>query len=300
MAERHAYVLGLNTYDHDVSACLLRDGKIAFAIAKERITREKNASGFYQEVIDYCLNAEGIQLDDVELVVRNCYIMPVEEMEGRLQNHEVPFYLPEKDRARAKQHPLYRASSSKVVTVSHHLAHAYSAFAVSPFDEGVVMVDTGAPGQAAKLQAAVRSLTRKPLRYLINSGPDADHAGGNGEMVTWAGGTSGPQAGNGGGRPPNVGTAVIAHENAYNRLINGSRELPALTGDGLPESTFFTPRKDIFANGAPVQLLHQPNAHTDGDVVVFFRGPDVVAAGDVFRTDRYPMVDIAQIGRAHV
>ena len=140
MAERHAYVLGLNTYDHDVSACLLRDGKIAFAIAKERITREKNASGFYQEVIDYCLNAEGIQLDDVELVVRNCYIMPVEEMEGRLQNHEVPFYLPEKDRARAKQHPLYRASSSKVVTVSHHLAHAYSAFAVSPFDEGVVMV----------------------------------------------------------------------------------------------------------------------------------------------------------------
>ena len=163
-------------------------------------------------------------------------------------------------------------------------------------DEGVVMVDTGAPGQAAKLQAAVRSLTRKPLRYLINSGPDADHAGGNGEMVTWAGGTSGPQAGNGGGRPPNVGTAVIAHENAYNRLINGSRELPALTGDGLPESTFFTPRKDIFANGAPVQLLHQPNAHTDGDVVVFFRGPDVVAAGDVFRTDRYPMVDIARSG----
>ena len=39
---------------------------IAFAIAKERITREKHASGFYQEVIDYCLDAEGITLDDVE------------------------------------------------------------------------------------------------------------------------------------------------------------------------------------------------------------------------------------------
>jgi predicted NodU family carbamoyl transferase len=38
---KHSYVLGLNTYDHDVSACLLRDGAIAFAIAKERITREK-------------------------------------------------------------------------------------------------------------------------------------------------------------------------------------------------------------------------------------------------------------------
>jgi predicted NodU family carbamoyl transferase len=41
MSRQHSYVLGLNTYDHDVSACLLRDGAIAFAIAKERITREK-------------------------------------------------------------------------------------------------------------------------------------------------------------------------------------------------------------------------------------------------------------------
>ena len=77
MPKQHTYVLGLNTYDHDVSACLLRDGVIAFAIAKERITREKHASGFYQEVIDYCLDAEGITLDDVDLIVRNCYILPV-------------------------------------------------------------------------------------------------------------------------------------------------------------------------------------------------------------------------------
>ena len=82
-SKQHIYVLGLNTYDHDVSACLLRDGVIAFAIAKEQITREKHASGFYREVIDYCLDAEGITLDDVDLVVRNCYILPVPEMEER-------------------------------------------------------------------------------------------------------------------------------------------------------------------------------------------------------------------------
>jgi len=68
MPKQHSYVLGLNTYDHDVSACLLRDGAIAFAIAKERITREKHATGFYKEVIDYCLDAEGIALDDVDLL----------------------------------------------------------------------------------------------------------------------------------------------------------------------------------------------------------------------------------------
>src|SRR6185312_466736 len=98
MSKKHTYVLGLNTYDHDVSACLLRDGEIAFAIAKERITREKHASGFYKEVIDYCLEAEGITLDDVDLVVRNCYILPVPEMEERLVYFDAPGFLPEFER----------------------------------------------------------------------------------------------------------------------------------------------------------------------------------------------------------
>ena len=136
-------MLGLNTYDHDVSACLLRDGAIAFAIAKERLTREKHATGFYREVIDYCLEAEGITLDDVDLVVRNCYILPVEEMEERLISHDMPAFLPESERRDAPKHPLYLADSSKVVSISHHLAHAYSAFAASPFEEGAVMIVDG-------------------------------------------------------------------------------------------------------------------------------------------------------------
>src|SRR3954464_9479030 len=101
MPKKHTYVLGLNTYDHDVSACLLRDGAIAFAIAKERITRAKHASGFYKEVIDYCLGAEGSTLDDVDLVVRNCYILPVQEMEERLVYVRTPGFLPEFERGDA-------------------------------------------------------------------------------------------------------------------------------------------------------------------------------------------------------
>lgn len=143
MPKHHIYVLGLNTYDHDVSACLLRDGAIAFAIAKERITREKHASGFYKEVIDYCLDAEGITLDDVDLVVRNCYILPVAEMEERLVYQDRPGFLAEFERAEALKHPLYLSRSDKVVSISHHLAHAYSAFAVSPFEEGAVMIVDG-------------------------------------------------------------------------------------------------------------------------------------------------------------
>ncbi|MEO8320430.1 MAG: carbamoyltransferase C-terminal domain-containing protein, partial [Bradyrhizobium sp.] len=143
MPKQHTYVLGLNTYDHDVSACLLRDGAIAFAIAKERITRAKHASGFYKEVIDYCLEAEGITLDDVDLIVRNCYIMPVPEMEERLVYFDAPGFLPEFERGDAAKHPLYLSKSDRVVSISHHLAHAYSAFAVSPFEEGVVMIVDG-------------------------------------------------------------------------------------------------------------------------------------------------------------
>jgi carbamoyltransferase len=143
MPKQHTYVLGLNTYDHDVSACLLRDGAIAFAIAKERITREKHATGFYKEVIDYCLDAEGITLDDVDLIVRNCYILPVAEMEARLVYQDMPGFLPEYERSEASRHPLYLSRSDKVISISHHLAHAYSAFAVSPFEAGAVMVVDG-------------------------------------------------------------------------------------------------------------------------------------------------------------
>lgn len=164
MPKQHTYVLGLNTYDHDVSACLLRDGAIAFAIAKERITRVKHASGFYKEVIDYCLQAEGITLDDVDLIVRNCYILPVPEMEERLVYFDAPGFLPEFERGEAAKHPLYRSGQDRVVTISHHLAHAYSAFAVSPFEEGVVMIVDGVGSyQSDAMEAYPASDTATPL-----------------------------------------------------------------------------------------------------------------------------------------
>ena len=164
MPKKHTYVLGLNTYDHDVSACLLRDGAIAFAIAKERITRAKHASGFYKEVIDYCLEAEGITLDDVDLVVRNCYILPVPEMEERLVYFDAPGFLPEFERGDAAKHPLYLSRQDKVVTISHHLAHAYSAFAVSPFEDGVVMIVDGVGSYRSDvMEAFPASDTATPL-----------------------------------------------------------------------------------------------------------------------------------------
>jgi len=168
-------------------------------------------------------------------------------------------------------------------------------------DEGVVMVDSGSAGKAKNLQNAVRRLTRKPLRYLINTAPDPDKVSGNAAMVAWSGGvivtdgnTANPAPQN--GRSPNVGAILISHENTFNRLIEGSKDQEALKGDGLPSSTFFTARKDFNANDEAVQVFHEPRAHTDGDVMVFFRGSDVVHAGEIFRTDQFPLIDLQRGG----
>lgn len=168
MRKNHTYILGINAYDHDVSACLLRDGEIAYAIEKERITRKKHAGGFFQEAVDYCLNAEGIALDDVDLVVRNCYVLPVEDLEVRLLYQGD---MNDNERAQAAKSPLYLSKSNKVVTISHHLAHAYSAFAVCPFDEGVVMVVDGVGSYASdireqgQLTEGVNPLARESESY---------------------------------------------------------------------------------------------------------------------------------------
>jgi carbamoyltransferase len=171
MSQKHVYVLGLNAYDHDTSACLLRDGEIVFAINKERITRQKHDTGFFQDVVDYCLKAEGISLDDIDLVVRNCYVLPVPDLELRLVSEDVPEVMNDVERAVAEKHPLYLSKSDKVVTVSHHLAHAYSAFAASPFKEGVIMVvdgvgnycsDVTEPGQSTE---DVNPLARESESY---------------------------------------------------------------------------------------------------------------------------------------
>jgi carbamoyltransferase len=176
MPRKPSYILGINAYDHDVSACLLRDGAIAFAVAKERITRDKHDTGFYQEVIDYCLKAEGIALEDVDLIVRNCYVLPVEDMDARLAYEDVPEFMDTKEREQARNSPLYLTKSENVVSVSHHLAHAYSAFAASPFADGVVMIVDGVGNYCAdirepnQLTEGVHPLARESESYYAFSG----------------------------------------------------------------------------------------------------------------------------------
>ena len=176
MTNKDIYVLGINTYDHDVSACLLRNGEIVVAISKERVTRIKHDMGFYQEPVDYCLEAAGIDLDRVDLIVRNCYVLPVDKLETRLVHHDEAGYLDDYDRRNAMKSPLFLTDSDRVVQVSHHLAHAYSAFGVSPFEDGAVMIvdDSVGRGQSQSRTPPAffcgeKRLKDSPLYFLIHA-----------------------------------------------------------------------------------------------------------------------------------
>ena len=118
------YILGTGL-SHDGSSCLMKDGKIVVAIEKERITRKKHDGYNDNQTIQYCLDAEGITFDDISLVVEKNTVNLAHDAEGEelKKGRIIPPRVPK-------------------VTISHHIAHAYSAVGTSPFDEmGIVVMD---------------------------------------------------------------------------------------------------------------------------------------------------------------
>jgi cyclase len=141
-------------------------------------------------------------------------------------------------------------------------------------DEGVVVVDTGVAQTREKVLAAIRQLSTKPIRWIINTHPDADHNGGN-ETISQAGVTVN-------GNP----AAIVAHEKVLAHM--GEAKRPSTE---WPLNTYFEETRDFFFNGEAIFLYHYPSAHTDGDTFVYFRGSDVLVAGDIFLTTTYPEIN---------
>ncbi len=153
------------------------------------------------------------------------------------------------------------------------LVGAGSNVAVQIGEEGVLVVDTGTAAAREPLLAAIRRLSSKPIRWIVNTSPDVEHTGGN-TTISQAGQTVN-------GNP----AAIIAHENALSRMSADKR-----AATDLPLNSFFEDGRDFSFNGEAVFLYHVPAAHSDGDIMVYFRGSDVVVAGDMFVTTSYPMI----------
>ena len=156
----------------------------------------------------------------------------------------------------------------------HVLLGAGANVAVQVGPEGVLVVDTGATASREQLLVAVRKLSDRPIRWIINTSADLDHTGGN-ETISQAGITVN-------GNP----AAIVSHENVLARMTAANRPVTE-----MPLNTFFEAGRDFYFNGEAVFLYHVPNAHSDGDVVVYFRGSDVLVAGDLFVTTQYPVID---------
>jgi glyoxylase-like metal-dependent hydrolase (beta-lactamase superfamily II) len=170
------------------------------------------------------------------------------------------------------------------------LAGAGGNIAVQVGDQGVLLVDTGYDQMSAKILAAIRKISDKPIRTIVNTTLADDHTGGNGTLVK-AGFIN--QAGPGlGGRPNEA--MLIGHNNLL-RLMTEIGEAKIST-DRWPPNTYPGKQKDTYMNDEPVVMLHVPKATTDGDSMVWFRKSDVLVTGDIFDETSFPYIDVAHGG----
>jgi len=150
--------------------------------------------------------------------------------------------------------------------------------------EGVLIVDTQYAPLAPKLMTEIRKLSPGPIRYIINTHIHPDHVGGNAAIAKLA------------GSDPALPLKIIAHENVLNRLTETAPGQPRFPEEGLPLDEYGTPTKKLHFNGEAVIIFHEPNAHTDGDSMVLFRGSDVISTGDIFVAGGYPFIDVEHGG----
>jgi glyoxylase-like metal-dependent hydrolase (beta-lactamase superfamily II) len=203
-------------------------------------------------------------------------------------------------------------SGIEIVPVRGHiylLAGAGGNITLSVGPDGVFMVDAGSPQMTDKILAAVDQLTHdlakegqpvksyappKPIRYLANTTISPDHTGGNVKIAehgkTFTGGNVVADLNSG---LANDNAAILATEKALLRLAEAK-----MPGDGQPTDTYVRDNLKLshFFNGEGIELVHMPDATTDGDSVVVFRGSDVISTGDIFDMTSFPYIDMAKGG----
>lgn len=152
-------------------------------------------------------------------------------------------------------------------------------------DDGIVVVDDEFAPLAEKIKAALKGVSDKPIRFVINTHYHGDHTGGNTQFQSNA-------------------TPIIAQDNVRKRLANGGKagnggsmtlDQKAQPAAALPVVTF-AHDATVHLNGEDIHAMYFPSGHTDGDSIVFFPQSNVVHMGDDFVTYGFPFVDISAGG----
>jgi len=148
--------------------------------------------------------------------------------------------------------------------------------------DGSVLIDTEYAPLNAKILAAVRSAGGSDVKYVINTHWHGDHTGGNEPLGK-------------------AGAVIIAHDNVLARLSTEqfmaafNQKVPPAPAAARPVVTYPT-RTTFYLNGDVVQIVHIPNAHTDGDSIVHFTNANVIHTGDTYMKDVYPFIDVGSQG----
>jgi glyoxylase-like metal-dependent hydrolase (beta-lactamase superfamily II) len=151
------------------------------------------------------------------------------------------------------------------------------------------MVDSGRASMREKTLAAVRTVSDRPIRWLLNTSADDDHAGGNEAVAKVAGSSRHIELVNTPFAQAVQAVEIVASDPVLKRMN-------AYPVEAWPTETYVADRNELFFNGEAIEMVHPAAAHTDGDSIVFFRRSDVIAAGDIFDTDRYPVIDLPKGG----
>ncbi|NOR67026.1 MAG: MBL fold metallo-hydrolase [Woeseiaceae bacterium] len=132
-------------------------------------------------------------------------------------------------------------------------------------DDGVFLIDDQFAPLTDKIVAAIRPLSDKPIRFLVNTHLHPDHTGGNENFGK-------------------MGALVFGHDNVRRQM-----QISAYTQE--PPLVTYSQDVSFHINGETVHVFKTPDAHTNGDSYIFFKGSNVIHAGDVYRTTSYPYID---------
>ena len=147
---------------------------------------------------------------------------------------------------------------------------------ISIGDDGVVVIDDQFENMAPAIKGAIAELTDQPVRFLVNTHFHGDHSGGNEAFIA-------------------DGTTIVAHHNVHKRLNSETTSelfgrTSAARPDASPQLTYSTDMV-FHLNGQEAQLIHTPNAHTDGDTIIYFATADVLHMGDNYFNGLFPYID---------
>ena len=158
------------------------------------------------------------------------------------------------------------------------IATGGSNIAVQTGELGMVVVDSGNAEAAPEVLNTLAELSDLPPSYLINTSILPRHTAGNSAIHAIGEGVGGGAA--------ILGMPIIGHTNGLTLLA--TRFADEIPFESWPNNAFFGPRKDLFFNGEGIEMLHQPSAITEGDLMVYFRKSDVLVTGSILDLSAYP------------